>query len=297
MTAHLQQLTIAAGDATASISRRGAELIAWRVAGRDLIWHGDPVHWSGRAPILFPVVGASAGGQVTVDGRDYPMPQHGFARNVDFAVVEHGSDRAVLRLESSSETQKHYPFAFRLEVHVDLAPDAVHLRFIVLNPGDKEMPYALGYHPAFPWPFDRGDRNGHVVLFDAIEEPAVPSITAAGLLDPALRSVPLNGRRLPLDPDLFDKGALVFRNARSRRMRFVSPSGAAIALQADPCAHLALWTKPQAPFLSMEAWTGHADWTDRAHELRDRHSMRFLKPGETAEIAMSLHWIDATGGA
>jgi galactose mutarotase-like enzyme len=286
-------LTITAGADIAMISRRGAEVISWRASDQELIWGGDPAHWAGQAPILFPVVGASSGGQVRVNGQAYPMPQHGFARNLDFAVVRHEADRAVLRLESSHETLRHYPFEFRLDVAVRLTPGALQLTFGVTNTGARTMPFAIGYHPAFPWPFDHGDQNGHAVVFETSEEPFVPSITSAGLLDPTLRPVPLNGPRLPLGPELFEQGALVFRNTRSREFRFVSPTGAAIVLEAGACPHLALWTKPGAPFLSMEAWTGHADWAGVDRPLPERDSMRLLGPDETAELEMALRWIDA----
>jgi len=290
-------LTLTSGSSAATISRRGAEILSWQVGGRDLIWNGDPAFWAFRAPILFPVVGASSDAQVRVDGRSYPMPQHGFARTLDFDVVEQAEDEVRLRLEDSSDTRPHYPFAFRLDVAIRLAPEAVHLRFSVHNTGDRPMPYALGYHPAFPWPFDRDDRDGHWVEFETTEQADVPLVTASGLLQPALRPVPLDGARLPLSPDLFEPGALVFRDARSRRMRFVSPSGAAIALEAPTASHLAVWTKPEAPFLSLEAWTGHADWDGFSGELSERNSVRMLKPGSVAEDRMSLSWIEAPEGA
>jgi hypothetical protein len=42
----------------AEIVTRGAELIRLQDAsGADFLWSGDPIWWSGRAPILFPIVG------------------------------------------------------------------------------------------------------------------------------------------------------------------------------------------------------------------------------------------------
>ena len=37
--------------------------------GADWLWDGDPKWWTGRAPLLFPVVGKSPGGQVGITGR------------------------------------------------------------------------------------------------------------------------------------------------------------------------------------------------------------------------------------
>jgi galactose mutarotase-like enzyme len=143
------------------------------------------------------------------------------------------------------------------------------------------MAYGLGVHPAFPWPLDGEDKAGHRVVFDKPEEPSVPEIAEGGLLARATRPVPLQDNVLPLSPDLF-KEALVFLDAQSHGVSFVAPSGAAIRLSGDEFPHLAVWSKPDAPFLSLEAWSAHADWEDASGKLADRDSMIFLKPGETA---------------
>ena len=117
-----ETVALAAGGASATIALCGAEPLSWRVAGRELIWHGDPAHWPQRAPILFPVIGASAGGAVRVEGRSYPMPRHGFARDLPFGLVERRPDRARLRLRATSGTLRHYPFRFELEVEAWRSP-------------------------------------------------------------------------------------------------------------------------------------------------------------------------------
>lgn len=281
---------LSAGEASAEIALIGAEPLVWRVGGRDLLWSGDPEHWGFRAPILFPLVGASRRGVIRVDGGDYPMPQHAFARHSLFTLVEQGPDWARLRLADSDETRSAYPFRFRLDVVVTLAPASLELVFEVTNAGAASMPYALGFHPAHPWPFDACGREGHRIEFETAERPAVPEVAPGGLLARTHRAVPLDGRTLPLDPELFTE-ALVFLEAQSRAMSFVSPSGAAIRMDTERFPHLAIWTKPTAPFLSLECWTGHADFADAAGELEERASMIVLPAGETRRHAVTLVWL------
>ncbi len=71
-------------------------------------------------------------------------------------------------------------------------------------------------------------------------------------------------------------------------MRFVSPSGRAIAMRMEDFPHLAVWTKPTAPFLSLEAWTGHADWAGFEGNLENRDSQRLLAPGASARHGIAL---------
>lgn len=281
---------LSAAGARASIALHGAEPVSWRVEGRELIWGGDPAHWGRHAPILFPVIGASRGGAVTVAGRGYPMPRHGFARDARFALVEQVENRARLRLTDSAGTRVHYPYPFQLDLVAELSPLSLSLAVEVSNPGPEPLPYAAGFHPAFSWPFDGAESmDGHAILFEAEEERGVPLVTPEGLLRRKTRPVPIEGRRLALEAGLFEEDAMIFLDARSRAMRFVSPRGAAIELTTD-MPHLALWTKPGAPFLSLEAWTDHAEPDDHTGDLKARPSTRLLPPGASARHAMGLAW-------
>lgn len=275
------------GASRASIALVGAEPQAWSVSGRDLLWCGDPEHWSFRAPILFPVVGASRDGVVRVDGRAFPMPQHGFARTSRFAVVERGAEQARLSLSHDPETRERYPFDFQLDVIVALAPETLAITFEVTNTGEQPLPYAIGFHPAFPWPLDGRSREKHRLVFEKAEDPHVPVIAPGGLIGRRTRRVPLQGRELMLAPTLFTE-ALCFLNARSRSMRFVAPSGTAIEMAVENFPHLAVWTKPTAPFLSLEAWSGHAEPEDFSGELRERPSTTLPPAGETVRHAVVM---------
>ncbi|GJE29065.1 aldose 1-epimerase family protein [Methylobacterium organophilum] len=286
-----ETVEIRAGDGgTARIALRGAEPVSWQVGGQEYLWHGDPAHWNRHAPWLFPVVGASADAAIRVGGQTYPMPQHGFARDAAFSVVEQAEDRVRLRLTDDAATRAHFPFAFQLDIAARIRPGGLDFAIAVANPGAEPLPYALGFHPAFPWPFAGGERRaggGYHVAFEAPERPFVPEVGPGGLLLRRERPAPLDGAILPLDPAVFIE-ALVFRNAASRTLRFVGPGGRAIAMAVEDFPHLALWTKPTAPFLSLECWTGHADWSDFSGELAERDSQRLLPPGGRAHHGVRL---------
>jgi len=91
--------------------------------------------------------------------------------------------------------------------------------------------------------------------------------------------------------------ALCFLNAHSRSLRFVAPSGSAIAMTVDNIPHFALWTKPDAPFLSMEAWTGHADPEGFGGQLFDRPSIIRLPMGHAMRHLVTLTWQEAANAA
>jgi len=114
MTDHV---SISDGTLTAEISATGAELVRLQDgAGRDLLWDGDPTFWTGRSPLLFPIVGEAKGNRITVAGTHYEIGRHGFARTSRFALVASEVARCTWRLEASEATRRQYPFAFRLDV-------------------------------------------------------------------------------------------------------------------------------------------------------------------------------------
>jgi hypothetical protein len=84
----------------------------------------------------------------------------------------------------------------------------------------------------------------------------------------------------------------VFLNAHSRSMRFRAPTNVAIEMEVEDFPHLALWSKHEAPFLSLESWTGHADLEGFSGDLFERPSMRRLHSGHGARHAVTLRWLE-----
>ncbi len=279
------------GRAHADVEAFGAELRAWTLDGRPLLWSPDPAIWADTAPILFPVVGWTRGAGVTFDGRRYPLGLHGFARAMPFAVVEREPRRVLLRLTSSARTLVLYPFAWTLEVEIALAGSTLATRIAVRNDGDRPMPYAVGLHPGFRWPFAGGDLDDYAVHFAEPETPAVPVISPDGLFTRRTRPIPLDGLHLPLSEALMREEALCFLDARSSRVRFAHRAGAALDVVLEDFSHIALWSRPAGRFLCVEAWTGHGDFVDADGDLARKPSMRHLPPGDVARHAATFTFV------
>jgi galactose mutarotase-like enzyme len=284
-------ISLESGGATAAVAPLGAELRRWSIGGHDLLWPGDPAWWPQSAPVLFPIVGWARNGVIRVGGIERPMGVHGFAAASTFAVEHAGPDEALLVLRESEATLAAYPFPFRLALTYRLAPDSLSVAVAVENGGDRPMPYAVGLHPGFRWPLAAAGREDHAVVLDADEAGEVPVIAPGGLFSARRRPVPLGGRRLALNDDLFAAEALCFLDARSRGLTYeAGPGGPSIRLAADGFPHWAIWSKPGAPFVSIEAWTGHGDPEGFSGDLADKPSMRLLAPGETERATLTMTW-------
>lgn len=275
----------------AEIVREGAELRAWSVRGMPLLWTPDPAIWPEVAPILFPVVGWTRDGGVTVDGDRYPLGLHGFARHKTFDVLEQWPAHVRLGLRSDGATRAQYPFDWSLEVEYALDGPALDTRLTIRNTSERTMPYACGLHPGFRWPFAGGEMDDYAILFVERESGLVPVISPEGLFTRQTRRVPIDGRRLPLSAALLEREALCFLEPRDRRVRFAHPSGAGIAVALENFPYVALWSRPAGRFLSIEAWTGHGDFVDSDGDLFHKPSMRHLPPGATAAHAAKFSFV------
>ncbi len=285
-------IEISSGDAIARIARRGAELKSWSVGRQELIWPGDAKFWADSAPILFPVVGWTHDG-IVVEGGRYPLGLHGFAREQYFVVAEQASDRVVFRLAANPATQALYPFEFTLEVEYSLKNIQISIILRVINEGRKILPFACGLHPGFVWPLP-GAEGPHFVRFNEMEKPEVPVIAPGGLFSTKTRKIPLEGRELALTPALFEE-ALCFLDARSDSVDFFCRNAAdgekpVLRMELDDFPHIALWSRRGAPFLCLEAWTGHGDPENFSGDIFVKPSMRSLNPGERACCAAKFTW-------
>jgi galactose mutarotase-like enzyme len=275
---------------SAGISALGAELQWLRDAdGRDLLWDGDPAFWNGRAPILFPIVGAVAGGVIHVDGAAYELPRHGFARRRSFALVERGPAHVRFRLEADDATRGVYPFDFRLDLVFAIDDATLTVAAELSNPGTRPLPAGVGFHPAFRWPLPYDQpRAAHRLTFAQDEPAPVRRLDGDGLVRPDPLPSPIADRRLALDDGLFEDDALILDRVASRRVTYGAPGAPGLQIDFDDMPMLGLWSKPGAGFLCIEPWAGIADPAGFAGDFSDKPGIVEVPPGATQDFAMRI---------
>jgi galactose mutarotase-like enzyme len=286
---------LTAGPARAWIARRGAECRQWSIGGVDLLWPGDPAVWLAIAPVLFPVVGWTRNGQVRVAGRVFQLGVHGFAAAAEFELAHLADDHASFVLNDGPQTRAVYPFGFRLEIDYRLSATALAVTMSVTNTGAEAMPHAIGLHPGFRWPM-AGSTFEHAIIFESPEHPEVPVIAPGGLFSAGRRSVPLDGAVLRLDADLFANEALCFLDVASRTLLYDNGAGQGLSISLENFPHVALWARPPAAFLAIEAWTGHGDPEYFEGDLFNKPSMIILPPGASSRHAVRYEYFSDTRG-
>jgi galactose mutarotase-like enzyme len=283
-------ITFGSAELTAAVDPLGAQLSILRDrAGRDLLWNGDPAVWSGRAPLLFPIVGALAGGSYRVGVKRYQLPRHGFARQHPFEVVERGADRAAFRLRADPSSLQVFPFDFVLDVRFELRAAALSVKARLSNTGNGPLPASFGFHPAFRWPLPYGEpRAAHFMEFAQSEPRPVRRLDSAGLLTPERHPTPVVNRRLALEDSLFQNDALIFDALDSRSIDYSAAAGPKIRVSFPDTPYLGLWSKPGAGFICIEPWHGIADPQGFAGDFSTKPGVFTLAPGVQKSIEMTV---------
>jgi galactose mutarotase-like enzyme len=284
-------ITIASDGLSAAIDPLGAQLSILRdAAGRDLLWNGDPAIWTGRAPILFPIVGELAGGEYRLDGQTYRLPRHGFARTRTFRLVEASPAAAQFRLDWDEEIYRNYPFHFELDLRFALEGASLTITASVRNLEDaRTLPASFGFHPALRWPLPFGrPRQDHAVTFETEEPAPARRLDSKGLVQPDPLPTPVKDRTLALRDELFIHDALIFDQLQSRRLRYGAETGPHVVVEFPDTSLLGLWTKPGAGFICIEPWHGIADPEGFKGDFRDKPGIFQVAPGGTKECCMTI---------
>ncbi len=289
----MTNITIHSDALSVEIAPLGAELQSIRdTAGRDFL-HDGASFWSSRAPLLFPIVGALKNNSHAVDGVACHLPKHGFARRSMFEAVARSAHRALFRLTDSEATRAEYPYKFMLEAEYALTGSKLTMSATVTNTDTKPIPVAFGFHPAFKWPLPGAGSKLDQAIDFAFDEPGLLiRIDADGLIARELPS-PVEGRRLRLADGLFEDDALIFLSLKSRSLRFGRASGGSPALKVDfeTMPHLGIWTKPGAPYLCIEPWSGYASPAEFSGPLTEKPGSVNLAPKEAKTFTMSAELV------
>ena len=146
---------------------------------REYMWYGDPKFWGRTSPVLFPFVGSLKDKKYSWNGVEYPMGQHGFARDNEFDLIRQTDDEIWFSFKSNEATLAKYPFEFELQIGYKIVSknetDDVSVMWKVLNPASETMYFSIGAHPAFLCPFhgyDRGKNNcktGYKLFFEGTD--------------------------------------------------------------------------------------------------------------------------------
>ncbi len=269
---------------TISVKDHGAELCSIRKGGTEYLWQADPAFWARHSPVLFPIVGSVWEGKFRVDGKEYAMGQHGFARDMDFTLVSQTDDEVRYRLVSTEETLVRYPWPFVLEIAYRLHGNKVDVIWEVTNPGGKEMPFQIGAHPAFLYPdYDPETTDRGFFSFDRKDGIEYILISEKGCADPGVKyPMELKDGMLPINTSSFDRDAFIIEDSQVGKVTLHRQDGTPWLSMSFDAPLVGLWSPPgkNAPFICIEPWYGRCDRAHFAGEYKDKDWVNILAPGK-----------------
>jgi galactose mutarotase-like enzyme len=273
-----------------TIKEDGAELTSIKYKDTEYLWNGDPVYWKRHAPVLFPIVGMLKENKYKIDGKEFSMSQHGFARDMKFSIVEANITSVSLLLKSDLETKEKYPFDFELYITYKLKGREVITEYKVVNIGDKEMFFSIGAHPAFSCPIKNSKAfSGYYIEFEK-EETQQKRYVEDGLSvssnEPFLR----NERFIKLSKNSFDDDAMVFKNLNSKKVWLkLEDSNKSICVKFGGFPYLGIWSKKEgAPFICIEPWYGIADNNSHDGDFTKKEGIMNLGVNRSFECNYSI---------
>ena len=242
------------------------------------LWQADPAVWGWHAPTLFPVVGRCLNDRIQIDGQNYHMERHGFARRSDFELIEQRPDLLHYRLSASEKTLAVYPYLFELHIYYEIKENSLIQTYEVVNKGKDTLYFQLGGHPAFAVPFLPGEAyEDYFIEFNKDTVLDRENINAEGYFDTSISHVINGTNKLQLEKGMFHKDAIIFKDILSRKVSLrTNKNHYRLTAEFPAFNYLGLWSKENAPYLCIEPWLGCADTVGRQVEFRDKEGILSL---------------------
>lgn len=270
-------ITLKNGEVSAKIISKGAELKSLVVGGRELMWSADPAFWGKTSPLLFPMIGTLKDGKTIINGAEYKISKHGFARDLELSPEDFNGNSAMFSLRQSDYTKAMYPFNFTFTVRYTLKADGVTVTYRVHNDSDTDMPFCIGAHPAFATP---GDMTDYRLQFLKPETAAVPNYNlATGLHEEHnRRELMKDSTELQLSHEMFYEDVCYFDKINSRQVELLNKDNIGVRVDFPDFTSLGVWQAKDAPFLCIEPWCGSADFDDCTGVFAEKRGIEILPP-------------------
>jgi len=257
------------------VPERGGIVTRWAIQGQEILYldqerFQDPtLSVRGGIPILFPICGNLPNNQYTHNQKSYTLPQHGFAREMPWQVIDQNTDSGAsltLRLTSNSATKKVYPFDFEVDFIYQLQGNHLNITQRYTNLSTEKMPFSTGLHPYF-WVKDKSQLS-----FD---------IPANILQDHKTLDIrPFDGT-FDLSQAEIDA---VFKQVNRQSASF-SDRQRHLALNldySDLYGTLVFWTLQDKDYICLEPWTAPRN------ALNTGESLIHLDPQQTIETSVTI---------
>lgn len=286
----------------------GAELqsIKDKITDFEYLWHGDKAYWARRSPILFPIVGKVWEGRMLYQGKEYPLSQHGFARDCEFEAIDvldlnrkfnyrfSSFNAMAFLLKSNENTRKIYPFDFELYVVYQLEERSLKVYWVVENKTDGDIYFQIGAHPAFNYRnFDPEAPIQGYMKFNRMGRLSLTRLECGGYAAAERADLVVDENGIPITKATFAGDALVFENQLNRVVLCDKQGEPYVELSFDAPV-VGLWSPAKAgyaPFMCIEPWYGRCDDSNFNGSYNNKPYINHLQKDEIFQTYYIMHFI------
>ena len=254
--------------------------------------------WRGKAPLLWPATGATTldglskkgvkSGKYKVNKHIYSMPFHGFAQNLHWRLLNKNHNSIALSIEDTAETQKQFPFGFKVDVKYELRDRQLLIQYNIFAKAanTSSMPFSIGNHITFNAPLlntssindfkfstpcqQRVERNSHGFPTGNLTSNQLIGIKSMKDL-PERKSISLTDCGDDKKVTLLDSSGLN-----------VDISHFATHWPKQPVIEYNMWASKAFGFISPEPWVG------AQNSLNSRYGLIELLPGEQWQWSIKI---------
>lgn len=244
-----------------SINSLGAEIFSVKNKnGLEFIWQAKKEIWPRHAPVLFPIVGKLKEDEFLFEGKSYKLGQHGFARDLDFDLIESNTSSCTFQLVSDTKSKEKFPFDFIFQIKYELRENKLSISYKISNPSKEPIFFSVGAHPGFKCPLlETENFEDYFLEFESSD--FIITELNNGLRKKSKSDLVFKNDKLFLSKELFDKDALVFENNQISKISLCSvKSKHKISMECTDWPYFGIWSKKGcAEFVCLEPWYGIAD--------------------------------------
>jgi galactose mutarotase-like enzyme len=286
----------------------GAELQSVKDKSTEIeyLWSGDKAYWARRSPILFPIVGKVWNGRMLYQGVEYPLSQHGFARDCEFESINvlnlnqkfnyrfSSCSAMAFLLTSTDDTRKIYPFDFDLYVVYQLEGRSLKVHWIVDNKTDGDIYFQIGAHPAFNYrDFDAEVSIQGYMKFNQSGHLALTRLECGGYAAANRADIVVPESGIAITKETFAGDALVFEN-QLNSVALCDRQGEAYVQLSFDAPVVGLWSPAKtgyAPFMCIEPWYGRCDDSNFDGSYNNKPYINHLQKEEVFKTYYTMNFL------
>jgi galactose mutarotase-like enzyme len=253
----------------------------------EYIWQAGN-EWKRHAPILFPIVGKLINNQYEFKDKLYNLPQHGFARDLNFTLISSNTNQLIFELNSNENTKSNYPFEFKLQIVYTLENNRLKINYTVINQSNSDVYFSIGAHPAFNTTYKGCNLNEYSLLIDKTK--LISTKLYNGLIEKKHEDIEIKNNFLKLNTSLFDNDAIVIENNQINKIELLNNAKThSIKMYCENWPYFGIWTKPNnTKFICIEPWYGITDTSSHNQQFINKKGIIKLNPYSAFECGYSI---------